>query len=137
MRLVTKRTVGGPREQINKNAYFQLRDAPVGIEEAKKTEILKNGSEDDIYCWCTAIPDKIAPKVSEGADRIVKELGFYKIGYCKDLPQSRRRKTGIYMHDMWASDPQVGWLLMKVGHKFIVDAKAASNRDLINYVRKN
>ena len=99
--------------------------------------MLKKGSADDIYWWCTSIPDEVAPPVTDGAERIIREIGFHKIGYCKDLPQSRRRKTGIYVHDMWAADPQVGWVMMKIGRKFIIEAKAENCRTLFTYMKKN
>lgn len=81
-----------PREQINKHAYFQLKQALAGLSDDQKAKELKDGSEDDIYWWCSGIPDKVAPKITDDAERIVREMGFFKIGYCKDLPESRRRK---------------------------------------------
>ena len=75
--------------------------------------------------------------MTDDAQRIVRELGFYKIGYCKDLPSTRRRKNGVFVHEMWAFDPQVGWLVMKIGKKFILGAKADSMMAMYNLLKKN
>ena len=97
----------------------------------------KGGSENDIYWWCSQIPDKEAPKNDGYSVRIIRELGFIKIGKSPNLPMSRRRKKGCYMHDNWVSDPQVGGFLMAIGHKFIIDAKAENNVALYDYLARN
>lgn len=38
---------------------------------------------------------------------------------------------------MWATDPQVGWFMMKVGQKFIIGAKADSNKAMYEYLKRN
>ena len=132
---MTKGSAVAPRELFEKKAYFQLKQALVGLDKTPKAEQLKNGCENDIYIWLTSIPNEVAPEETSEAVRIIRELGFLKIGRCKDLPESRRQEKGIYVHDRWVSDPQVNWLMMKLGHKFIVGAKAESSQTLHDYLK--
>ena len=82
------------------------------------------------------MPEKFYPENDDG-ERIQREIGFHKIGYCKDLPASRRRSKGVYMHDMWASDPKIGWFLRKVGSTFIIKAKSENCQDLLEFAKKD
>ena len=81
------------------------------------------------------MPEKFYPENDDG-ERIQREIGFHKIGYCRDLPASRRQPTGVYYHDMWCTDPKTNWLLRKLGGPFIVNAKAKNFQDLYNFAKK-
>ena len=107
------------------------------MTDEQKAEELKNGSEDDIYLWLASVPDSFHPITNEGM-RIQRDIGFNKIGYCKDLPPERRKyNTGVYIHDMWCSDPKTNWLIRQVAGLFIVGAKVANFKDLYNRAKQD
>ena len=76
------------------------------------------------------------PKSKNGL-RIYRHYGYHKIGYCRDLPESRRQEKGVYVHDMWATDAQLNWLVKSAAGPFVVDARAQNCADMVEYSRLN
>ena len=96
------------------------------MTEEQRAKELVNGSEDDIYFVCASAPDSAYPINDDGL-RVQREIGYHKIGYCKDLPYSRKRASGgkgCYYHDMWCTDPLTNWAIRLAAGKFICNAKA-------------
>lgn len=136
LRTIMKKNVVDQRELIEKKVYFTLGQAIQGLSDEEKAAELVGGSEDEIYVWRSSLPDQFYPKNSEGV-RMTREIGFHKIGYCKDLPGDRRRSKGVYLHDMWATDPKINWMLKKVAATFIINAKAENCRDMYKFAHKD
>ena len=54
----SNRTVVSPREYIEKFIYFEVRQLTDGLSHQEKMKIIgASGSEGDIYCWHTHMPD--------------------------------------------------------------------------------
>lgn len=135
-RTVSKKSLVDGREVLEKKAYFQLSQVLHGLSEEERAAELQGGSEDDIYVWVASVPHDFIPKSKNGL-RIYRHYGYHKIGYCRDLPESRRQEKGVYVHDMWATDAQLNWLVKSAAGPFVVDARAQNCADMVEYSRLN
>ena len=92
------------------------------LEPEERKKIVGEGSEDDIYCWVTSIPDKILPPVADGACRAETLFNMERYGYCKNLPADRRREKGVYFRTLGYVDFKVPWLIVRIGRPFVYGA---------------
>lgn len=133
----SNRTIVNPREYCDKFIYFETRQVVEGMDEEERQKTIGRGSEEDIYCWVTHLPDNVLAPVPSFTDRMERYYGFRKFGYCKDLPGGRGPSKGVYYIDMFQIDPKVATFMLKICRPFVYNTMRDFRNALGEYTTKN
>lgn len=91
------------------------------MDEYEKRETIGQGSENDVYCWITGLPDSVLDPVPSFTDRLKRHYGLRKFGYCKDLPAGRGPRKGVYQFELFKIDPKAPIFMLKLCRPFVYD----------------
>ena len=103
----------------------------------EKANVVGKGSEKDVYCWVTSVPDSVQPPVAEGAIRAETHINVEKYGFCKDLPPDRPIRKGVYFRGMGYVDFKVHWIWIKLGRPFFYNGVRAFIEKVDKYIQEN
>ena len=90
-----------------------------------------------MYVWVTSLPNEAVPPAPDGAIRAESFMCMERYGFCKDLPNDRTQRKGVYFRSLGFLDFKVPWLVVRMGRPFLYSGMTKFQSKVNAYITEN